>query len=421
MKTFVSPDYLLHLIVLLTFINGDPVFSQTGQGGPETNIIQTGVPFLMIVPDARAAGMGEAGAATQPDVNAQYWNAAKYPFMDSRFGASLSYTPWLPALIHNVYLTSLAAFYKIDNRQVLSASFRSFSDRHIISTRSFSSPQGIYLPGELAIDAGYSRKLSENLSWGMVLRYVRSDLTGMRPVAGGDPKPAVAIAGDLGIYYRTTVLSLRNLGGNLGLAAQLANVGNKIAYTMDAEKAFLPINLRLGGALTIQAGDHHSISMVSDLNKLLVPTPPVWLTTSEGNIATTPSGQPIVLHGRNPYVSTPAGMLQSFWDAPGVPREDGSRSRWQEEINEISVGVGLEYWFHGTIAARGGYFHEHPTKGSRRFFTVGIGLHYKYLSLDGSWLIPAKSGNHLADTYRLTLSLGFPAVSLPARKAGDQS
>ena len=413
MSSFVYLNVLFYLLIELIFVIGIPVFSQTGQapGGPETNIIQTGVPFLTIIPDARSGGMGDVGAASQPDVNSQYWNAAKYPFMESRFGATLSYTPWLPKLISNVYLVCLAGFYKIDDKQVFSASFRRFSADHFIFVTNYNVPLGFFVPGEFAIDAGYSRKLSENLSGGIVLRYIHSDPNTAQTVGGGDSKPAKAIAGDLGIYYRKPVLRLENLDANLGLGAQVANVGNKIAYTEEQEKAFLPINLRLGGAFTIKAGDHHSISLMSDINKLLVPTPPIWLTDSTGTVARTPQGQPIVKHGRNPYVSTPVGMLQSFWDAPGVLQDDGTRSRFQEEINEISLGVGLEYRFHRIIAIRGGYFHEHETKGSRKYYTVGLGFHYKYVSLDGSWLIPAKSGNPLKDTYRLTLSLDFPAIS----------
>lgn len=165
----------------------------------------------------------------------------------------------------------------------------------------------------------------------------------------------MAIAGDLGIYYRMPVLSQENLKGKLGFGFQVSNVGNKIAYTTHQEKAFLPINLRIGGAFTINAGDRHKISLMSDINKLLVPTPPIWLDTGTGTV---------IQHGKDPFVSTPVGMLQSFWDAPGVLRDDGTRSRFQEELNEIAFGIGLEYWFHSVIAARGGYFHEHESKGS---------------------------------------------------------
>jgi hypothetical protein len=401
MRRFISPNVLLSLLIILISAVRLPVLAQTGQApaGPELNAIQTAVPFLTITPDSRAGGMGDVGAASEPDINSQYWNAAKYPFMKSRFGVALSYTPWLSELFSNVHLVNLAGFYKIDNYQVLSASFRRFSADHIIFTNNFGTPQGIYIPGEFAVDAGYSRKLSKYFSGGIVLRFIYSDLTGGQTPGGGESKAAKALAGDLGFFYRKPDLRLGNLNCILGLGIQVSNVGNKVSYTADQEKAFLPINLRLGGAFTISAGDHHSISLMSDINKLLVPTPPIWLNTTPG--------QPIVQHGKNPFVSTPVGMLQSFWDAPGVLQDDGTRSRFQEELNEIAIGVGLEYWYNGTIAFRWGYFHEHESKGSRKYFTVGAGINYKVISLDGSYLIPTKSRHPLAKTYRLTVSLAF--------------
>lgn len=411
MRRLVSRKILLCLLIL-AFAASFPVFAQTGQApaGLEKNAIQTAVPFLTITPDARAAGMGDVGVATEPDINSQYWNAAKYPFMENRFGFTLSFTPWLSRLISNVNLISLAGFYKIDDYQVLSASFRLVSTDHIIFTNHSGTPQGILVPREFAVDAGYSRKLSEYFSGGIVLRFIYSDLTGGQTPGGGESKAAMALAGDMGLFYRKSVLRLDNLNGILGLGVQVSNVGNKVSYTADQKRSFLPINLRLGGAFTIKKGDRHSISLMSDINKLLVPTPPIWLTTPAGAPVLNPQGNQIVQYGKDPYVSTPVGMLQSFWDAPGVLKDDGTRSRFQEEINEIAIGVGLEYWYNGTIAFRWGYFHEHESKGSRKYFTVGAGINYKILSLDGSYLIPTKSRHPLAETYRLTVSLAFGSM-----------
>lgn len=408
MIKIVSQKILLSILILVSVV-GLPVYSQTGQPPalPERNAIQTAVPFLTITPDARAGGMGEVGIASEPDLNSQYWNAAKYPFMESRFGLTLSYTPWLSELISKVNLFNFAGFYKIDNYQVISASFRRYSADHIFFTNHTGTPQGILVPGEFAFDAGYSRKLSKSFSGGIVLRFIYSDLTGGQSPGGGESKAAMALAGDLGFFYRKPVLRLNNLNGILGLGVQVSNVGNKISYTADQEKAFLPMNLRLGGAFTIKKGYHHSISIMSDINKLLVPTPPIWLTSPAGAIVLNPKGQPIVQYGKDPFVSVPQGMFQSFWDAPGVLQEDGSRSRFHEELNEIAIGVGLEYWYNGAIAIRGGYFHEHESKGSRRYFTVGAGINYKVISFDGSYLIPTKSQHPLAETYRLTVSLAF--------------
>jgi hypothetical protein len=409
MNNIVPLKDLFSLINLLLFAVSLTVFTQTvkAQTGPEPNIIQTAVPFLMIAPDSRAGGMGELGASSEPDINSQYWNAAKYPFMAHRFGFALSYTPWLSELLSDVYLINLVGFYRIDDYQVISASLRRISANQIIFTNNFGTPQGIILPGEFAVDAGYSRKLSAFFSGGMVLRFIYADLTGGQSPGGGNTKAAMALAGDLGFFYRKPVLRLDNLIGTLALGLQVSNVGNKISYTADQEESFLPMNLRLGGAFTLRKGERHSLSLMSDINKLLVPTPPVWLTTSTGAPALTPQGNPIIQYGKNPYVSVPQGILQSFWDAPGVLQEDGSRSRFREELYEIAIGVGLEYWYNGVMAIRWGYFHENERKGARRFLTAGAGINYKFISLDGSYLIPTKSRHPLADTYRLTLSLAF--------------
>ena len=362
---------------------------------------------MTITPDSRAGGMGDVGVASEPDVNSQYWNNAKYVFMESQGGVALSYTPWLRKLINDINLAYLAGFYKIDQKQVVSAALRYFSLGQIIFTDNYGTPQGIYVPNEFAVDAGYARLLTDNFSGGIVFRFIRSDLTGGQTVGGSDSKAAMAISGDLGFYYRKPDLRLGNKDGILGLGIQFSNMGNKVSYTPDQEKSFLPINLRLGGALTIEMDDYNSISLMADLNKLLVPTPPVWATDSVGNPIKDANGNQIVAYGKNPYVAVPVGMFQSFYDAPGVVMNDGSRSVWREELNEITYSVGLEYWYRKQFAIRGGYFHEHETKGNRKYFTVGMGLRLNVFALDFSYLIPVKQQNPLANTLRFTLGFEF--------------
>jgi hypothetical protein len=396
-------------MLLLFFVSGNYTIAQNGTAptGPQLNAIQTAVPFMTITPDSRAGGMGDVGVASEPDINSQYWNSAKYPFMESQGGVALSYTPWLRKLINDINLAYLAGFYKIDDKQVVSAALRYFSLGQIIFTDNYGTPQGIYVPNEFAIDAGYSRLLTDNFSGGIVFRFIRSDLTGGQTVGGGESKAAMAIAGDLGFYYRNSDLRLGSKDGILGLGVQIANMGNKVSYTADQEKSFLPTNMRLGGALTINLDDYNSISVMADVNKLLVPTPPVWATDSVGAPIRDADGNQVIEHGKNPYVAVPVGMFQSFYDAPGVIMDDGSRSVWREEVNEISFSVGMEYWYRKQFAIRGGYFHEHETKGNRKYFTVGMGLRLNVFSLDFSYLVPVKQQNPLANTLRFTLGFEF--------------
>ncbi len=396
-------------LFLLFFISGNNTIAQNGTvpSGPQLNAIQTAVPFMTITPDSRAGGMGDLGVASEPDVNSQYWNSAKYVFMESQGGVALSYTPWLRNLINDINLAYLAGFYKLDDKQVVSAALRYFSLGQIIFTDNYGTPQGIYVPNEFAIDAGYSRLLTDNFSGGIVFRFIRSDLTGGQSVGGGESKAAMAIAGDLGFYYRKPDLRLGTKDAILGLGVQIANMGNKVSYTADQEKSFLPINLRLGGALTINMDDYNSISLMTDFNKLLVPTPPVWATDSIGTAIRDDDGNQVIAFGKNPYVAVPVGMFQSFYDAPGVVMDDGSRSTFREELNEITISIGLEYWYRKQFAIRGGYFYEDETKGNRKYFTVGMGLRLNVFALDFSYLIPVKQQNPLANTLRFTLGFEF--------------
>jgi hypothetical protein len=406
---FVPVKSICLQILLLFFISGNYTFAQNGTApsGPQLNAIQTAVPFMTITPDSRAGGMGDVGVASEPDINSQYWNAAKYVFMESQGGVALSYTPWLRKLINDINLAYLAGFYKIDEKQVVSAALRYFSLGQIVFTDNYGTPQGIYVPNEFAIDAGYSRLLTDNFSGGIVFRFIRSDLTGRQIVGGSDSKAAMAIAGDLGFFYRKSDLRLGSKDAILGLGIQFANMGNKVSYTENQEKSFLPINLRLGGALTVNLDDYNSISVMADINKLLVPTPPVWATDSIGTPIRDADGNQVIEYGKNPYVAVPVGMFQSFYDAPGVLMNDGSRSVFREEINEITYSVGLEYWYRKQFAIRGGYFHEHETKGNRKYFTVGMGLRLNVFALDFSYLVPVKQQNPLANTLRFTLGFEF--------------
>lgn len=374
--------------------------------GQELNAVQVTVPFLTIAPDSRAGGMGDAGVATSPDISSQHWNPAKYAFIPSEGGVAVSYTPWLRNLINDINLAYLSGFKRFGDRQVVSASLRYFSLGMIVFTDFEGTPQGQFSPNEFAIDAGYSRLLTDNLAGAIAFRFIRSDLTGGYFVGGtAQSNPGIAFAGDLAFYYQKDII-LGSLDSRMAFGTNISNMGNKISYTESQDKAFIPINLRIGGALTTWIDDYNSITVTADLNKLLVPTPPIYETDSLGKTVYE-NGEPVIEFGKDPNVSVPLGMIRSFWDAPGVPMDDGTRSVFREEMHEITYSIGVEYWYREQFAIRGGYFNEHETKGNRKFFTAGIGIRLNIFGLDFSYLIPVKQNNPLANTIRFTLAFEF--------------
>ena len=383
--------------------NGTQIIS-TGQ---RLNAIQSTVPFLTIAPDSRSGALGDAWAATSPDINSQHYNPAKYAFMESDGGVSLSYTPWLRRLINDINLAYLSGFVRIDDKQTVSAALRYFSLGMIVFTNIYGENQGQFNPNEFAVDAAYSRLLTDYFSGAIAFRFVRSDLTGGNYVSGMESKAGMAVAGDLAFYYMNNDIIMGDRDGGIAFGINISNMGNKISYTETQDKAFIPINMRLGGAVTVELDDYNSMTFTADLNKLLVPTPPEYLTDSTGKTVVDEHGEPVIAFGMDPNVPVPLGMLRSFYDAPGIIKENGNRSVLGEELNEITYSAGIEYWYREQFAIRGGYFHEHETKGNRKFFTAGIGLKLNVFGLDFSYLIPVKQNNPLANTLRFTLYFQF--------------
>jgi hypothetical protein len=392
-------------LLFLAILYGISLSAQSGAPltQPQLNAIQTALPFLTVTPDARSGALGNTGVASSPDVHSQNWNSAKYSFIEANGGVALSYSPHLRTLIGNNNHYYLSGYKRLNNKQVLSGSFRLFTLGKIV----FPSSGTEFRPYHFAIDLGYSRLLTDNFSGGIVFRFIRSDLTGGQTVGGGESKAAMAMAGDLGFYYRKSNLRLGNKDGILGLGIQIANMGNKVSYTADQEKSYLPINMRLGGALMVNMDGYNSISLMADLNKLLVPTPPVWATDSLGSPIRDADGNQVIAYGKNPFVAVPVGMSQSFYDAPGVVMDDGNRSVWREEVNEITISLGIEYLYRKKFAFRGGYSHEHETKGFRKYFTTGVGLKFNVIAVDVSYLIPLKSQSPYRDTFIFSLSFEF--------------
>ena len=376
------------IFLILTTMPMTGIWAQisVGELAGQVNAIQTAVPFLTITPDSRAGGMGDAGVATSPDVNSQHWNASKYAFKEGKWGVGISYSPWLRNLVNDINLAYLAGYYRIDKLQTVSMSLRYFSLGNIQFTDEWGSTIRSFNPNEFAIDAGYSRAFSEKISAGIVFRYVYSNLTGGTGSGGSDTKPGMSYAADVNMYYHSRV-SLGSNKGEASFGVNISNIGSKMSYTPNQEPDFIPTNLRIGGALGIDLDKFNRLNFTLDLNKLLVPTTPIY-NDSTGEI----------IAGKDPNVSVPVGMLHSFYDAPGGAKE---------EFHEIQWATGIEYWYNKLLAIRGGFFYEDETKGNRKYFTMGLGLRLNVFAVDFSYLIPLQQNNPLAGTLRFTLLFDF--------------
>lgn len=359
------------------------------------NVVTTAVPFLRISPDARSGGMGDVGVATIPAANAIFWNLAKIPFAKSNSAISLTYTPWLKGLdLDDVYLISAAGYYQLDDRQAISGSLRYFSLGNIQFTDNLGNELQQYRPREFAIDAGYSLKLSENLGMGIAIRYINSNLASGQSASGSTYKAGNAVAGDLSIFHDGSEGGSAS-GLNWGVA--LSNLGSKIGYTNDAtEKDFIPANLGLGIAYVNVFDESSKVTFGLDVNKLLVPTPPA-LGDQQGLID---------YHNKGVVGS----WFSSFGDAPGG---------FSEELKEFQISVGGEYSFNDQFLFRAGYFYEAPTKGDRKYFTVGAGLNYNMFGINLSYLIPSGAGinrNPLSNTLRFGIVFNLdPSTAVNAQ------
>ncbi len=348
-----------------------------GQGGQ--NAITTAVPFLLISPDARHAALGDAGVATTPDANSAYWNAAKLVYTEKEYGGSLSYTPWLGKIVNDMSISYLSGFYKINREQAVAFSLKYF-DLGVISFRTITNePAGDFKPYEMALDATYSRKLTENFSLGITGRFINSNLTA--GYIGSDAKPANSVAADIGAYY-TKDLKRGAKNSNLSLGASITNIGAKITYTDANNKNFLPTNLRLGSAYKTELDAFNSLTFILDFSKLMVPTP-----TADGN------------NQDKPLLN---GMFGSFADAPGGAKE---------EFQEIITSLGIEYWYNQVFAGRLGYFNEAKNKGNRKYFTAGVGFRKNAFGIDVAYLVPTnKRESPLAETIRFSIFLQFDKI-----------
>lgn len=354
----------------------------------DLNAIQTTVPFLTIAPDSRSGAMGDAGVATSPDLSSQHWNVSKYVFMEDRSGLALSYTPWLKNLgVTDLNLLYLSGYYKFDERQSVSGGLRYFNLGTINYTNASGEPAGTGKPNEFAIDAGYSRLFSEYFSGGLAFRFIYSDIAGGTGTLNNIVyNPGVSFAADLAMYYQRP-LRISNTESEMAFGMNISNIGSKMSYSDTDDKEFIPTNLRLGARYTMDLDEYNQLSFTADFNKLLVPTPPVRDENDS------------ILAGKDDNVGPIRGMFQSFGDAP---------RGFEEEMEEIMISVGAEYWYREQFAVRAGYFYEHEKKGNRKYFTAGVGLKLNVFNIDFSYLIPSGGRTSpLANTMRFTLGFIF--------------
>lgn len=378
-------------LIFITLLGSTRLYGQgavqpgTQTNGSQSNNISTAVPFLLITPDARTASMGEAGVALFPDANAMSNNPAKLVFLDLPYGFSASYSPWLKSLVPDINLAYISSFYKINDQNAISTSLRYFSLGQIQLTDEGQNDLGIYSPNEFALDASYSKKFGEGFSLGTTARFIRSDLTSGQFSAGQTVKPGTAFAMDIAAYFkRPTVLF--NKDAILSWGLNVSNIGSKLGYIEGKEGGFLPANMKLGTASTFMIDDYSQFSLALDFNKLLVPTQPI--RNSEGEI----------IAGKDPNRALPSAIFGSFSDAPGG---------FSEELKEVSIAFGAEYWYNQQFALRAGYFYEAPEKGNRRYFTLGAGLKYNIFNIDFSYLLANPQKSPLANTLRFSLLFNF--------------
>ena len=352
------------------------------------NPVNTSVTSQTIAPDARSAGMGDVGAATDPDVNSQYWNPAKYPFNISRAGVSLNYTPWLRQLVSDIDLAYLAGYYRIGDYSAVSASMRYFSLGEVQSN------DGSALtinPYEMSFDVAYSLMLSEHFSLGAAVRWIYSDLTYN---STDDTSPGSAFAADLSCYYQNYI----NIGQRecqLGLGMNISNIGSKITFGGDNRSEFIPTNLRLGASLMIPIDEFNKFTIAADANKLLVPTYPKR-RADESEVDYDNRLQ------KDYYdVSSISGIFKSFGDAP---------NGFSEEMQEIQWSVGAEYTYNDKFSLRAGYHNESENKGNRKYFTFGAGFKMSVFSLDAGYVVATAKSNPLDQTLRFSLSFDMDGI-----------
>ena len=379
-----------HLRILLAVLTaavslGANAQEKTDIFNPERNSVTS----QTIAPDARAAGMGDVGAATDPDVNSQYWNPAKYPFCISRAGVALNYTPWLRQLVNDMDLAYLAGYYRIGDYSAVSASLRYFSLGEVALTEDVG---GMTInPYEMSVDVAYSLMLSEKFSIAAAVRWIYSDLTYDYT---DDTTPGSAFGADIALYYQNYIM-IGQRECQLGLGLNISNIGSKITFGGDDNSEFIPTNMRLGASLMVPIDEYNRFTIAADANKLLIPTYPL----QEDGESTEDYQQRVQ---RDYYdISSISGIFKSFGDAPGG---------FKEELQEIRWSIGAEYVYNDKFSLRAGYHHESENKGNRKYFTFGAGFRMSAFSLDCGYVWATAKSNPLDQTLRFTLAFDMDGI-----------
>lgn len=396
-----STDIRAAFLTALLAASASAAFAADDIKDNDFNPVNTGVTTLSITPDARGSGMGNLGAATDPDMNSQFWNPSKYAFAYSQGGLAISYTPWLRKIVNDIFLADLSGYYKLGSgdNQALSASFRYFSLGEVqMSGSDIGSTVQTINPYEFAFDLGYSRKLSEKFSMGVVLRYILSDLSYEDTYSGETNSAANAFSVDVSGYYTTFPMIGRN-ECQFSWGFDISNIGTKVSYDHGANYAFLPTNLRLGAMFMFPLADYNTLSFGLDLNKLLVPTKPrrkdFDTETAEGEQAYDDAVE------KWQTMSPITGIFKSFSDAPGG---------FKEELKEINVSFGAEYAYNQQFFVRAGYNYENANKGGRSYFAFGAGFSLNVVRLDASYMLATAQSSPLDQTLRFTLSFDMDGL-----------
>ena len=381
------------ILILFAFLFANQIFAQTVviPDEPDSRVITTGMPFLLVAPEARGAAMGDMGVATSVDVYSQNWNSSKYAFSEAKQGFGVSYTPYLTKIVNDISLGYLTYFNRINERSAFAASFKYFGLGEIELVQDENSEPLLVKPNELAIDASYALKLSEQFAMSVAMRYVRSDLK--IAAVDANAQAASTFGVDISGYYQSEETAYNSFNGRTRLGFAIQNIGPKFKYDEGGQENFQPTNLRLGAGFDFIFDDFNKISVTGEVAKLLVPTPPVYgteyeYTDNNGNGEYDPEEDDlgavvqndVIIDGKDPNVGFFQGMFQSFGDAPGG---------FSEEMKEWTWALGAEYVYNNAFALRLGYFHESEDKGARQFFAIGAGFKYNIIGIDLSYLFSA--------------------------------